>query len=140
MRRNLNLADITDILNQPILAVLATKRKDSSVLLSPVWYEYSDNEITIATFAQAPKLKHIARDPSITIVVAEQTIPYRGFEARGKADIITPDNMLDIIRRIAVRYQGVEKGKDFADSCADQEMSLIRLIPEHVRVWDFEDE
>ena len=140
MRRNLNLAELNNFLEQPILAILATKRKDTSVLLSPVWYEYSDNVITIATFAQSIKSKHIARDPLVTIVVAEQVMPYRGFEARGKAVIITPDNMIDTIRRIAVRYQGAEKGNEFADSCTVQEMRLIRLIPEHIRVWDFADE
>ena len=51
------------------------------------------------------KLKHIERDPRVTIVVADEAFPYRGFELRGIA------RKLDVpygpeIRRIASRYVG----------------------------------
>jgi len=38
VRTNLTIADLGDLLELPIVAVLATYRRDGSVLLSPVWH------------------------------------------------------------------------------------------------------
>jgi hypothetical protein len=39
VRRNLGPDDLGDLLEQPLVAVLATYRGDGTVLLSPVWHE-----------------------------------------------------------------------------------------------------
>ena len=39
MRTDLTAADVADLLEQPLIAVLATRRKDDTVMLSPVWFE-----------------------------------------------------------------------------------------------------
>jgi hypothetical protein len=36
MRRNLKIDDLGDLLERPILGVLATRRKNGEILLSPV--------------------------------------------------------------------------------------------------------
>ena len=42
MRTNLAVEDLGDLLDEPLLAVLATLRKDGSVLLSPVYFEWRE--------------------------------------------------------------------------------------------------
>ena len=42
MRKGLAPEDLGDLLEQPRVAVLATYRRDGTVLLSPVWHEWRD--------------------------------------------------------------------------------------------------
>lgn len=39
MRRDLEPDDVGDLLEQPLLAVLATRIRDGTTALSPVWHE-----------------------------------------------------------------------------------------------------
>jgi len=43
MRRDLGPSDLGDLLEQPILAVLATRLRDGSTLLSPVCWDFADD-------------------------------------------------------------------------------------------------
>jgi PPOX class probable F420-dependent enzyme len=138
MRTNLTLDDLGDLLDQPIIAVLATYRKDGTVLLSPVWFEWRDGGFNVwVGGAEEGKARHIAADPRASIVVAEQTLPYRGVEAAGHATL-SKDGFHDVVRRTAARYYGPDKADAFA---AGYERSgrVIRLVPDKIRVWDYRD-
>ena len=71
MRTQLGISDLGDLLEQPILAILATRRKNGSMLLSPVWHEWADDGFTIVTWANDIKSKNIQADPRVTVLVAE---------------------------------------------------------------------
>ena len=90
MRRDLTPADLGDLLERPLLATLATRRIDDSILLSPVWHEWRDGAFLIAVEAGDGKLRHVTRDPRVTIIVAEPEPPYRGLEIRGIAEVAGP--------------------------------------------------
>ena len=140
MRKNLTLGDLGDLLDQPILAVLATKRLDESVLLSPVWYEWREEGMSIAIAANSIKSKHIVHDPIVSAVVAEQKMPYRSFEISGEARLSSPDDIFEIIRRITLRYFNEEEANAYVESCTGLEMELIRIMPAKIRAWDYSDE
>jgi len=38
MRTDLRPEDLGDLLDQPLIAVLATRRADDTIMLSPVWF------------------------------------------------------------------------------------------------------
>jgi hypothetical protein len=42
VRRDIPLAELAEFLALPLVAVLATYRRDGSVLLSPVWHQFRD--------------------------------------------------------------------------------------------------
>ena len=50
MRKHLAIEELGDLVELPLLAVLATHRRDGSVLLSPVWPEWRavSSERTVA--------------------------------------------------------------------------------------------
>ena len=60
------------------------------------------------------KLKHLRRDPRVTIVVNEDEFPYRGFELRGEARLLDVPYG-PVIRRIATRYVGEEASAFYDD-------------------------
>ena len=77
MRKGLRPDELGDLLELPLLAVLATYRRDGSVLLSPVWHEWRDNGFNVVTGSTDVKAGHLRRDPRASIVVCEDGLPYR---------------------------------------------------------------
>jgi PPOX class probable F420-dependent enzyme len=137
MRRDLTMDDLGDLTELRLLAVLATYRRDGTVLLSPVWHEWRDGGFHVVTSGRDVKAAHLRRDPRASIVVCEQSPPYRGVEVRGNARLFTA-GVDDAVKRIASRYLGREAGAAYAERAADD--LLVRLEPGDLRAWDFADE
>jgi PPOX class probable F420-dependent enzyme len=137
VRRNLAPADLGDLLDRPLVAVLATCRADASVLLSPVWHEWRDDGFDVVTSSDDVKVRHLRRDPRASIAVYEHQPPYRGIEVRCRARL-DADAAPAALARIAVRYLGPEAGHAYIEVSADD--MLIRLEPGNLRAWDFADD
>jgi len=137
MRRNLGPAELGDLLELPLVAVLATYRENGGVLLSPVWHRWHDGAFEVAIGPKDVKLRHLRRDPRASIVVYEHQPPYRGLEARGEARLVS-ESASEALRSMAVRYLGPEDGPAYAESAGDG--VLVRLEPDELRGWDFADE
>jgi PPOX class probable F420-dependent enzyme len=137
MRKNLGADDLGDLLERPLVAVLATYRRSGDVLLSPVWHEWRAGGFDVVTGHAGIKVEHLRRDPRASIVVYEHEFPYRGIEVRGEARLLT-DGAKDATRRIASRYLGAEAGGAYAERTTDD--TIIRLEPGRLRAWDFSDE
>jgi PPOX class probable F420-dependent enzyme len=137
MRRGLGVGDLGDLVELPLLAVLATYRRDGTVLLSPVWHEWRDGGFDVVTTSTGSKVRHLRRDPRASLVVCEPTPPYRGVEARGRVRLVG-EGVDQAAERIASRYLGAEAGPAYAAATADD--LLLRLEPDELRGWDFADE
>jgi PPOX class probable F420-dependent enzyme len=137
VRKNLTPDDLGDLLELPLVAVLATYRREGTVLLSPVWHEWHDNGFNVVTGSHGVKAGHLRRDPRASIVVYDDGPPYRGLELRARARLSEPEDR-SIVRRIATRYLGPEAGQQYAETAGDN--LLIRLEPGEMRAWDFADD
>lgn len=138
MRTNLRTEDLGDLLEQPLIAVLATRRKDETVMLSPVWFEWHDGGINVwVPTPEGGKVAHVRRDPRVTVVVANGTWPYKGFELRGDATV-SADGFYEVLERTALRYDGPEAAERMVSSYAPG--VVIRVEPGVIRAWDYEDE
>jgi PPOX class probable F420-dependent enzyme len=137
MRRHLTMDDLGDLTELRLLAVLATYRPDGTALLSPVWHEWRDGGFSVVTGSSGVKAAHLRRDPRASIVVCEQSPPYRGVELRCTAQLRTA-GVSDAVIRIASRYLSPEAGAVYAGTAGDD--LLIRLEPGDLRAWDFADE
>jgi PPOX class probable F420-dependent enzyme len=137
MRRDLPLSELADFLALPLVAVLATYRRDGNVLLSPVWHRFRDGGFDVLSAPEDIKVRHLRRDPRASILVYDNEPPYRGVELRTTARLSEIDRT-DVVLDMAVRYLGREAGEAYAAESADS--VLIRLEPGNVRTWDFADE
>jgi PPOX class probable F420-dependent enzyme len=138
MRTNLGLEDLDGLLDEALVAVLATLRKDGSVLLSPVWHEWRDGGFNVWTGANDVKARHLRRDARASILVAESRRPLRGVEVRGEARIVET-GAVETAVRIASRYLGRENGGAYVRSVGGDDV-IVRLVPGDLRAWDFSDE
>jgi Pyridoxamine 5'-phosphate oxidase len=127
MRRGLEPADVGDLLEQPLVAVLATYRKDG----------WRDGGFDVATGSDDVKVRHLRSDGRASLIVYEHTPPYRGIELRTRPTLVA-EGAHEAARQIAVRYLGVGAGEAYAAGLADD--VVIRLEPGTLRVWDFADE
>jgi PPOX class probable F420-dependent enzyme len=134
MRTDLRPADLDDLLERPLLAVLATRRSNDDVLLSPVWHEWRDGGFNVFTGDDDVKVRHLRRNPRVAIVVCEEEPPYRGIEVRGRARVEPGDP--ETGRRIASRYIGDER----AARWTGPNDVVIRIEPGALRAWDFKDD
>jgi PPOX class probable F420-dependent enzyme len=131
MRTKLSVEDLGTLLDEPLLAVLATLRTDGSVLLSPVWHEWRADDV---------KARHLRRDPRATIVVAEAGGDLRGIEIRGVAELIDDKDVTTAAgHRIAARHLGEAEATEYIDSIEGAAV-IVRVAPGAVRAWDFADE
>jgi PPOX class probable F420-dependent enzyme len=137
IRKHLTPADLGDLLQQPLVAVLATYRADGSVLLSPVWHRWRDGGFDVVSQPGDVKVRHLRRDPRASIVVYEHGPPYRGIEVRTEARL---EEGVDVVREIAIRYLGEREGATYADGMGAGDNTLIRLEPGRLRAWDFSDQ
>jgi PPOX class probable F420-dependent enzyme len=136
MRKYLTVEHLGDLLELPLLAVLATHRRDGSVLLSPVWHEWRDGGFQVVTRSGDGKVKHLRGDRRANIVVCEHSPPYRGVELRGTAQLLTA-GVEEATIRIVSRYLGPQAAAEYAESGGDD--VIVRLEPGHLRAWDFAD-
>jgi PPOX class probable F420-dependent enzyme len=139
MRTGLTIDDLGDLLEQPIVAVLATYRSSGDVMLSPVWFDWRDGGINIWTNGWTDgKVRQLQRDSRASLVIPEQVMPLRGLELSGRATLST-DGFHDVVRRTVIRYEGPEDAEQFVASFPEPR-PVIRLVPERIRAWDFRDE
>jgi PPOX class probable F420-dependent enzyme len=137
VRTNLRVEDLPGFLDEPLVAVLATLRRDGSVQLSPVWHEWRDGGFNAWIPNDDVKARHLRRDPRATIVVAESKAPLRGVEVRTVARLLDQD-VVETANRIATRYIG-DAGPEYVASLVGKDL-IVRLEPGDLRVWDFADE
>ena len=131
VRTNLTVEQLGDLLRQPLVATLATYRKNGEVLLSPVWFEWADGGFNIAIGKNDVKAQHIRRDPRASVAVYESALPLRGLELRGIATMFR-EGLHDLRQRIYFHYQG--KGPEAPD---DDEVGV--RVEGTIRAWDFAD-
>jgi PPOX class probable F420-dependent enzyme len=137
MRRDIPLAELTDFLALPLVAVLATYRRDGGILLSPVWHQWRDGGFDVLSSPNDIKVRHLRNDPRASILVYDNEPPYRGVELRTTAALSEIDTSA-VVHDMAVRYLGPEAGEAYAATSGDS--ILIRLEPGDVRTWDFADD
>jgi len=136
VNRGLSVEQLDGLLDERGLAIMSTFRADGTVLLSPLWYIWEDGGFTIGMAAADGKLKHLRRDPRVTIVVNEDEFPYRCFEVRGEATLLDVPYG-PVIRRIARRYVGDEASAFYDD---ERGGTIARIEPGEMRAWDFRDD
>jgi PPOX class probable F420-dependent enzyme len=139
VRTNLRPEDVSDLLEEPLVAILATRRRDDTIMLSPVWFEWRDGGFNVwAAPGDKGKVAQIRRDPRVSIVVANSDWPYKGAEVRGTATL-SGEGFHEVLSRTAERYFGSEQGAAFVATFTTPG-TVIRIEPGTFRAWDYADE
>ena len=131
MRTDLTVDDLGNLLSQPLVATLATYRKSGEVLLSPVWFEWSDGGFNVVVGRKDVKAQHLHRDARASVAVYENDMPLRGLELHGTARMFT-EGLHELRQRIYKHYMG--EGPKTPDNA-----EIGVRIEGTIRAWDFAD-
>ncbi len=147
MRKHLQVADLGDLLDQPLLAMVATTLSNGEIVMTPYWHEWRDGGFNLFTLAEGIKHRQMQRNPRVTITVAELGGVSRAIEVRGIARF-SYEGVNEISQRIARRYikpervalfsQGEERFS-FAQELERYPMVHVRIEPVKLRAWDSAD-
>ena len=134
--QQVDLRALGDLFVQPWLATLATYRKDDTILLSAVWFEWDSDAFLVSLVAGDVKDVHIRRRPLVSLLIAEEAAyPGRMLEVSGTA-IVRPDPGAEDILRIATRYLGPEVASRWVGQYPELTWATLRLVPERSRALD----
>jgi PPOX class probable F420-dependent enzyme len=114
-------------------AKLATVRRDGRPHVAPIWFLLDGDEIVFTTGATSLKGRMLCRDPNVAIAVDDQTPPFSFVIVEGRARV---DRDLDTLRewatRIAGRYMGEERAKEYGARNGVPGELLVRVTPTRV--------
>ncbi|GAA2430245.1 PPOX class F420-dependent oxidoreductase [Streptomyces sp. NPDC051041] len=92
------------LLRRPNPCVMATLRADGTPVSTPTWYEWADGRVLINFDEGRVRLKHLRRDPRVTLTVLDKDDWYTHVTLIGRAVEIYDDEDLADIDRISRRY------------------------------------
>jgi hypothetical protein len=139
MRRGLKPSDLGDLFDQPLAAVLSIGLPDGSVFSRPVWHRFWDGRFVFEFPAGDRKIAMLERDARATVVLAEDTHPYRAIEVRGRI-LMSADRYHEIGAAICQPYVQVFDPAADVSAYLSDEPGIAELEPDVTTCWDYADD
>lgn len=94
------------ILSSPVFGHLATKRRDGSVQVNPMWFEFDEGSRTIrfTHTTKRRKFTNLQDDPRMTLEALDPENPLKYVEVRGRLAEVIPDPEGDFYVHLGRRY------------------------------------
>ncbi len=123
-------------LAEPRFGVVGTTSPTGSPHVTVMWYLFENDEIVFNTARGRLKERNLERDPRASFVVHDG---YKFVRVDGRVTVVAePAKAQDDIRRMAIRYNGVERGEAQArDVFSKQERISYRLSAREVYAQGF---
>ena len=103
------LSRYRDLLERPLLAILATIMPDGSPQATPLWFDYDGECIRVNAVVGRTKDRNMRRDPRVALVIVDDANPYRYVQIRGRVvKIVEGDAARKHIDDLSRRYTGRE--------------------------------
>jgi PPOX class probable F420-dependent enzyme len=93
-------------LDEPQPIIVGTTRRDGSVQLNPVWYEYRDGQIWLNGGPKRGWFEHMRRDPRVTLFVKDPNNMWRWAQIQGRLAGTATEGADDHIEHLSRRYTG----------------------------------
>ncbi|MDQ1040974.1 PPOX class probable F420-dependent enzyme [Streptomyces sp. V3I8] len=98
--------EAVELLSRPNAAVIATVRSDGAPVSTPTWYVWEDGRVLISMDVGRVRLKHLRRDPRVTLTVLDGDDWYTHVTLLGTVTDMSDDENLADIDRISRHYTG----------------------------------
>jgi PPOX class probable F420-dependent enzyme len=95
-----------ELLGRPNPCVMATLRADGTPVSTPTWYVWDDGRVLISLDEGRVRLKHLRRDPRVTLTVLDADGWYTHVTLIGRVVEMYEDEGLADSDRIAHHYTG----------------------------------
>ena len=111
-------------------AYVATSMKDGSPHVTPTWVDIEDSVILINTAIGRVKQKNVARDPRVSLSVADNNNPYHMVTVNGEiVEQITGEEAEKHIDKLAKKYLNKDK---YPGRSPGEKRILLKIKPKKV--------
>lgn len=142
-------AEITRILSQPYSEELLARdflrmayvAKDGSPRNVPMGFVWNGAEVVVCTTTNAPKLRHLRRNPQVALTIDTETFPPKILLIRGVADLELVDGIPDeYMTTNNVMSMTPEQRAEWEAEVRSlyRQMYRIRITPTWAKLIDFE--
>ena len=126
---------ISEFLENPRLADLATVRPDGSPHVAPVWYDYDGTVFRVLVDPTAIKIRNARRNDRVAMSIPTHEPPYAYVLVNGTAKI-SEEEYWPLLQRMSVRYLGKEEGERYArKTYEDLKFVVLTVTPSRVTGW-----
>jgi PPOX class probable F420-dependent enzyme len=112
--------------DEPIAITVGTTRRDGSVQMVPVWFEYRDGLFWLNGGPKRDWFQHMRRDPRVTLFLLDPKGPFRWAAIQGRLADTTFDGADEHIEHLSQRYTG----RAYPGPKIDR--MIVRITPERV--------
>ena len=112
------------LLLDPNFAVVGTVTEAGAPQTSVVWIDWDGESAIFTATKKRAKVRHLARNPRVSITVFDLKNPYRYVELEGAVEL-EDEGAAEHIQKMSQKYEG----KDYSDT---QPRVLVRLRPSRV--------
>jgi hypothetical protein len=130
-----------ELLGRPIVGQLGFRGLDGYPHVLPVWFEYREGELLIASPADAYKGRALAKDGRAALSVSTVERPYHIVSVVGDAEVerLPEPERIGFVTAIAVRYLGPDDGLRYVEAWIHGghpgDGELIRLRPRKINFY-----
>jgi PPOX class probable F420-dependent enzyme len=111
-------------------AFVATSMKDGSPHVTPTWVDIEDSVILINTAIGRVKQKNVARDPRVSLSVADNNNPYHMVTVNGEiVEQITGEEAEKHIDKLAKKYLNKDK---YPGRSPGEKRILLKIKPKKI--------
>lgn len=122
-------ASHVDLLDGPVVVMLATLLPNGQPQVTPVWCSRVGNQVWINTAKGRVKDRNLRERPFATIAVTDPKNPYRWLEVRGEVtEIVEGPAAHEHINALAQLYFG----RPFTYNSPDEERVIFKIAPTRV--------
>jgi PPOX class probable F420-dependent enzyme len=98
--------EAVDLLRRANPCVMATVRSDGTPVSTPTWYLWEDGRVLVNLDEGRVRLKHLRRDPRVTLTVLDEDDWYTHVTLIGRVAALLDDDGLADIDRLSRHYTG----------------------------------
>jgi PPOX class probable F420-dependent enzyme len=113
------------------IAVVATISRDGTPHLTPNWYRYDGQVLTVITRTDRLKYLNLQRDPRISVCIYDPPVASNYVVISGTATCNNQD-IWDEACRIIVRYRAPDEVDGYLARWKTEPRVLITVTPEHI--------
>lgn len=140
--RELTKAEIDAFLAQPLIARIATVRRDGRPHIAPIWFVWDGETLCMETSPRFLKVKNLKHNPhcAISIDITEGGLRFKAVVLEGEAELLEDDQ--EFARQTAARIYTKYLGAEGILAPTPQRMInsphvIIRLKPQRIISWDW---
>ena len=127
---------VSEFLQQPIAAQLATVNPNGSPQVTIMWFKYENGALLFTTTTDRIKFRNMQKDPRAVLTVMNPANMYQWVTIHGKLSV---DNRepADFYRRLAEHYLTGDSLAAWKETVVMDKRTVLKLTPTHIRVMGF---